>query len=322
MNITQKEQLMYEIISQISDINTPITFKGGLITKLVLEENGFNQIERHTQDIDANWIGTPPPMSYIVDTINYALGNLQNKYTAVITREYNIERSESAGIALINNEDGEKIVSMDLDIKPLSGSQIYYLGETSIKGVMDNEILADKICAISSNAVYKHRSKDLIDIFSLSHCVNVSVMEIYDACKRNNRKIDSFEAFFNRTSDVEHAYNKLKRIEGKPLFHEIYTYLSVFVMPFAERDFTDKIWQPKTMLWKDNSATEIKYDLNENHTEKSVAKQLEQRQLPQQPTFYVSRSTISRNAEKIGREQTDSKDRRKQKSKCHSIGDD
>ena len=38
----EKEQLMYQIIGMLSNINAPIVFKGALITKLILKENGYN----------------------------------------------------------------------------------------------------------------------------------------------------------------------------------------------------------------------------------------------------------------------------------------
>jgi hypothetical protein len=39
--MTQQEQLMYQILGRISETDAPIVFKGALITKLVLAENGY-----------------------------------------------------------------------------------------------------------------------------------------------------------------------------------------------------------------------------------------------------------------------------------------
>ena len=47
-----------EELDEYSDI--PIVFKGGLITKLILNESGLSSVQRTTKDIDANWIGQPP----------------------------------------------------------------------------------------------------------------------------------------------------------------------------------------------------------------------------------------------------------------------
>ena len=36
----EKEKLMYDILAKITDMEAPIIFKGALITKLILKENG------------------------------------------------------------------------------------------------------------------------------------------------------------------------------------------------------------------------------------------------------------------------------------------
>ena len=248
VNMTEKEELMYNILSKISDIDAPIVFKGALITKLILEEHGYKEIQRMTKDIDANWIGNPPSMSYLSDTIRKALGELNNKFNVEESRAYG--KGRSAGLTIRDKATADKVISMDIDIKSSSEERVYYYGETSIKGVLANDILADKICAISSDAVFKHRAKDMIDIYALTHCVKVDVKEIFDTCNKSNRNIQSFEDFFNRKEDVEHAYNKLKGIQGKPDFSTVYGYLSEFVIPFANKDNKHQIWIPKSKSWQ------------------------------------------------------------------------
>lgn len=232
-------------------------------------------------------------MSVLVDTINCSLGDLQTQYAVEIIREYGIKKS--AGIGITDIESGDRIISMDIDIKPLIGSKIYYLGETSIKGVLSNEILADKICTISSDAVYNHRAKDIIDVYSLSHCTSINIKEIYDVCQRANRKIQSFDAFFKRKPDVEHAYNKLKGIEGRPAFSDVYTYLSGFIKPFAEKNFSDKIWNFKEAMWEENPI------LTKNNR------------------FFFSRSKMNNNAKKIEQENIKSEEQNRKKSMQNSI---
>ena len=80
--MTGQEKLMYRIIGKISDINAPLVFKGALITKLILLENGYADIERATKDIDANWIGSPPPTEILVETINESLMDFQGELYA------------------------------------------------------------------------------------------------------------------------------------------------------------------------------------------------------------------------------------------------
>lgn len=247
VRMTTKEKLMYEIITQLSCVNTPLVFKGGLITRLILNERGYTSIQRSTKDIDANWINSSPTMDSILDTINKALGDYSNCYYATINRNFGENRS--AGISIIERNSDEKVVSMDIDIKPLSESKIYYYGEMSIRGVFADEIIADKISSVSSEAVYKNRAKDIVDLYSLTHCVNVDIDNVLAICKKNNRTIYSFEAFINRKDDIKHAYNKLRGIEGKPNFDDIYNYLKKFLGPFILNETENKIWDINKSIW-------------------------------------------------------------------------
>ena len=246
--MTEKEKLMYDILARISNAAAPIVFKGALITKLILAENRFDDVQRMTKDIDANWIDTPPSMEALADAIYRSLGDLKNQFTVEATRTYG--KGKSAGLAIKDNFTGDKIISMDIDIKPTAGSRTYYLGESIIKGVLANEIIADKISTMSSDAIYKHRAKDMVDIYSLAHCIIINGSDIYDVCQKNGREIQSFDAFFHKKDFVEHAYDKLKGIVGKPVFSDVYNYLCKFVQPFSEKNFIDKTWNPTKSSWE------------------------------------------------------------------------
>jgi hypothetical protein len=245
--MTEREKFMYKLLGNISSANAPIIFKGALIKNLVLAEHGYNEIYRETKDIDCNWVDTPPSMNVLVDIINQSLGNLQNEYYATAEREYG--EKKSAGINIIKIDTGEEIVLMDISMKPVIGSKIYYYGEMSIKGVLPNEILADKISVLSSNYIFR-RTKDMIDIYALSHCIDVQTIEIFDIYEKNKRELQDFNAFLNRKAELEHAYNKLMGVEGKPDFVDIYLYLNKFLNPFIQRE-NNKVWNSKTESWQD-----------------------------------------------------------------------
>lgn len=96
--MTQHEHLMYQVLGKMTESNLPIVFKGALITKLVLAEHDYTKLDRKTIDIDANWVGTPPTMEILVDSINESFGDMQNLFYAVATREYG--EKKSAGISV------------------------------------------------------------------------------------------------------------------------------------------------------------------------------------------------------------------------------
>ena len=246
--MTEKEKLMYRIIGKISESDAPIVFKGALITRLVLMENGYSALERQTKDIDANWIGEPPSMDELKDIVSRSLTVFNGELYAEVIREYG--EKKSAGIAIVEAASGDRIITMDISIKPVAGSKIYYYGETGIRGVLVNEILSDKISVISSKMVFR-RAKDVIDVYALAHCVKVNTDEIFGIYKNNPaRAVGAFDEFYNRRQDVEHAYESLAGIENKPVFADVYSYLSEFVRPFAEHDETPKQWNNYKTLWE------------------------------------------------------------------------
>jgi hypothetical protein len=248
--MTERERLMYQVLGKISEADAPLVFKGALITKLILSECGYSDLERQTRDIDANWIGSPPPMSELENTIDRSLNALDGSFRAVAFREYGDKIS--AGLYLVNNTTGEKMVTIDIDIRPICGSRTYHYGEMSICGVLADEILSDKITVLSGMKVFR-RSKDLIDVYALTHCVNVETAEIYRVIARKNLELGDFSNLLTRYADAEHAYHKLQGIEGKPPFDNVYSYLTKFVRPFAQRDETPRVWNSGKMTWEDAS---------------------------------------------------------------------
>lgn len=248
--MTDKETTMYQIIGQICQADAPIVFKGALVTKLILSEHGYTALERQTRDIDANWIGTLPSMAELENTINRSLNALNGKFRAEAFREYGDKKS--AGLYIIENATDEKIVTMDIDIRPICGSRVYHYGEVGIKGVLSNEILADKITVLSKQLMFR-RAKDLIDVYALAHCVEVRTSEVFDVLGSKSAIVGEFTELFTRCNDVEHAYDKLKGVDRKPPFEDVYPYLTAFVRPFAQRNTTPCVWNSGKQSWDDLS---------------------------------------------------------------------
>ena len=264
--MTQKEKLMYQIMGKVSESDAPIVFKGAMVTKLILAESGYTDLERQTKDIDANWIGIPPTMEDLVDTINKALEGFNGDLYAQAIRVY--DDKKSAGIAIVETATGNRIITLDISIKPVHGSRVYYHGEIGVRGVLANEILADKLTVMSKRLIFR-RTKDIIDVYAITHCVHVVTSDIYEIFKKHpTREVGTFDEFFNRISDLEHAYNKLAGVEGKPAFDDVYSYLSIFVQPFAQRDETPRVWFRDGLKWEDKLQKETErsfIEIPENH---------------------------------------------------------
>jgi len=245
--MTAEEELMYKLIGKFSDSNVPMVFKGALITKLILVENGYSEVTRATNDIDAHWTGTPlPTMNDFVDMVNQTLREIRDDLYAVAFRGY--EQNRAAGIDIIDKNTERPYISIDINITPVGKSRIYQHNGMSFWGVLPNEILADKIFVLSGHKLFR-RSKDIVDTYTLSHCLQIQTAEIFDICNKKNNIMDSFSAFYTQKANIEHAYNKLIGIKNKPHFEEVYSHLTEFIRPFAEKDGINRIWDNVNKVW-------------------------------------------------------------------------
>jgi len=248
--MTDKEKLMLEIMGKISNADAPIVFKGAMVTRLILSEHNFDKISRTTRDTDAHWTDSPPTMAHLVNEINRSLGNLQERYVAQPVRDY--KEKQSAGISIVDKATNSELFSMDISIKPVYDSRVYYHGDIGIKGVLPDEILADKLAVMSTNRLFQ-RMKDFVDVYALSHCVNIQTSRILDVFATKKMELQSFDAFINRITDMKHAYGKLRGVEGKPDFEVIYAYMKKFIGPFIGNTIVNNVWDSAAQVWFDDA---------------------------------------------------------------------
>ena len=101
------------------------------------------------------------------------------------------------------------------------------------------------------------RAKDFLDVYTLTQCVRVLTSEIYDMFRIRNRELGAFTEFFSRRADVEHAYKRLSGIDGKPSFDEVYSYMEIFIEPFAKKSFVPQVWAFDKTEWVSVSERQI-----------------------------------------------------------------
>jgi hypothetical protein len=215
-----------------------------MITKLILQENEFDDFVRETQDIDASWAGgNPPPMEQLTAMLNRALSELG--LTAEVKREY--AEKMSAGFKILD-KSGDAKMSIDIDMRAAVDSRAYRYGNVTFRGVTPDNVIADKISVVSSDKVFR-RAKDLIDLYALSHCVTVKNTGIRAIWERESREIGTFSAFVNRRDELRHSYEKLRRVDSKPEFGTIYGYLTGFLSPFIEAKTAALAWDSRKSVW-------------------------------------------------------------------------
>jgi hypothetical protein len=235
---------MYEVMGAIAGAGMPVVYKGAMITKLILRENHYDEVSRETQDIDFNWTSPNlPSTEQLKEMLNRALAGFG--MTAAMKREYGEEKS--AGFRIFDAK-GFKKLSIDIEMRAVTYSRTYQYENVTFSGVTPISVIGDKINAISSDKLCR-RTKDLVDIYALAHCVKIQKSELHKYWMKENRPIGTFKTFMNRREDVEHAYNKLRRVIGKPGFRELYEYLNAFLAPFIEPTPSSEFWDNKKSAW-------------------------------------------------------------------------
>jgi len=242
-----RERVLYQIMGALHKVGAPLIFKGAVVVKAILHENNFGELERETVDIDANWIDAPPTMNRLLATINCCLGSLSDNYRAIEQRQYT--DTQSARIGILDTKDNALATSLDIKIKSVKSYREYYYGEVVFRGVMVNEILADKISVLSGSKIFR-RAKDLVDVYTLSRCVEIRVADIFETCERVGRTLSAFKEFSSHKGDLERAYNKLRRMRGKPAFEEVYSYMETFLRPFIGQVSDDMLWNSQGCVWE------------------------------------------------------------------------
>ena len=114
--------------------------------------------------------------------------------------------------------------------------------------MIPDAVLCDKISVLSGDRIFR-RAKDVLDVYALANCLEIQTSDIYKALEKSERVLSTFDAFMHRQADLEHAYNKMRGIIGKPDFADVYSFLSKFLEPFISQDMSPKIWSGCDTSW-------------------------------------------------------------------------
>jgi hypothetical protein len=225
-------EFLCRVMENLSQNGVPIVFKGAMVLNLVIQEDNPSGVERKTQDIDGDWVGTSPTMEQMKKALEKAVNDIDTSLKIEIKREYG--EKKSAGFVIID-EEGKKVASVDISVRKNDFSYPYisYINNVAITGASLNKMLADKICAVSNNYVFR-RTKDLVDLYVLSFIVECSAKELIDIWDKIGRKPDKFIEFYTRTDEISAAYGKLTGVTNKPEFSALYARVSEFLSPFSD----------------------------------------------------------------------------------------
>jgi len=83
------ELFMYRVMTSLYNMNAPIVFKGALVLKAIQAQTGNpSGLERETHDIDGDWVGSAPTMSYLTGLIQQAVWSAGYNLRVVVKRSY------------------------------------------------------------------------------------------------------------------------------------------------------------------------------------------------------------------------------------------
>ncbi|MBR3195170.1 MAG: nucleotidyl transferase AbiEii/AbiGii toxin family protein [Clostridia bacterium] len=239
MELTNREELMYELIEVFAQNHIPFVFKGGLITKQYLSANGLHSVTRHTVDIDAN----------LFDKSIYEVRDMMEKVlekthpSAVVKVEREPRKGMTGSIEIFLQDTMERVY-MDIDTgHPVTGIAELTINGTRIECVDIKQIIADKLSAVSSPQVFR-RSKDFIDLYGLSRCAEFTTAEIREILRTSEHELGDFSRLFNERENAEHAYQKLYGVIEKPPFSEVYDQIRRLAEPFVREPDRDLLWDP------------------------------------------------------------------------------
>lgn len=230
MNITAEEKLMYEVMKAVCESGIPINFKGSMVLRACLMEAGYPEEIRHTEDIDANWNSDMPPSDeQIMAALQEALAKAHIGLDVSIYRKHGEGRS--AGFDLTDQASGESLFTMDIDVnRPAVPTRIYEAAGFRFRGVVPNQMIADKIAVVSGEKVFR-RIKDVVDLYYLSNVFAFEKTEILERLQAGGRKLGDFHGFLYRPEELRHAYEKF-RLTGdvhKPPFETVYNVVKSYI---------------------------------------------------------------------------------------------
>ena len=109
-------------------------------------------------------------------------------------------------------------------------TQIYEVAGLRFRGVSPDQMLADKISAISTGKVFR-RIKDVVDLYYLSQVFELDLNRLRQTLSNSGKTLEDFHGFLHGTEELRHAYEKFRFTGGvnKPPFDEMYEKVKAYL---------------------------------------------------------------------------------------------
>lgn len=215
-----------------------MVLKGGtaLITKML--EYHRADLLRKTTDIDLHIADTGLWDAFCNDVEHILNANNSGLHYTLLTRKATAGTDftcDSLRFNVLADNGVSAEFKIDMNCKPWSSITITPLMSLSSINAYDNlTMLADKIYAVSTKAVYR-RIKDIYDICVLTQFERYKSADIIDAVQRKRPELytglDIIPLMQADYTQLAHAYNKFDGIQNKPVFEVVYRTCIEFLHP-------------------------------------------------------------------------------------------
>lgn len=232
------EDFVYCVNNIPENIHESLCFKGGLALMSAMEKYGQTHFERLTKDVDVhcNYYEIWEIVKEHIPNFK-KLSKLGLDYEIIKVRDISTN-GVSETLTIRATRTGFKPVEFGVDMN-LSNNIVdteHYNGRFLVMDFEDysvESILVDKLHVLASRKIFR-RSKDIYDIYVISKLRSVdlqSVVTSYESKYGKERIGIVFGLDMENLDNLEQAYNKLRGIENKPKFIEIYKTVSEFALP-------------------------------------------------------------------------------------------
>lgn len=243
-----------QIISR-SEYGRVFVLKGGTVLVSKMIEANRIDLFRRTSDIDVhcNNMSIWHQFCSDVEALLNA-GTTKYRYTLVKRRALTkpSSKSDSLTFAVLRLHDGANVnIKIDVNIKSNGSIIVDFSNSLQMNTYAPEIMLSDKVCAVSSEKVYR-RIKDLYDI-----CVFLSLYDFkYSDVLRALRLKHGDFVLTNmlvpsNMHKLSHAYSKFSGIINKPDFSYIVSICQRFLFPlYINQTHRDMIWDRRKMAWE------------------------------------------------------------------------
>lgn len=233
-----------------------LAIKGAVSLRETAKDYDYQDVMRITADLDMDWKTKSHAdweifVKEIEDTANKN-SELGLNYKIIKRRGFAKNKDSDTLTFKVLQNDSEATFSIDVNLNSKAISfDSKNIGDVSIDMYPIGYMIADKMKVIATEKVYR-RTKDLIDLYIISNLADFHYNQIYNKVWEKLVDEEFSTLFFINRCDkdkLEHAYNKLERVNFKPHLNEVVERVASFTAPLYHYSKNANMWDKSLGMW-------------------------------------------------------------------------